>query len=223
MSISYTYQNIFDGWLALDEEIQRMEPNYDIFQETGDNYALEVYDWRDHLQLNFKYKKSLFYQETIQHHLQYFGQLLDEIIAQPTQVIAQFTDLPVKLKEVVYPTLSDTSADYPKEACIQDLFKANVDKNPEQVAVTGAEGQLTYQELDALSGQLAQQLIEAGAKPDTLVGVCLPRSLDMIVAIMGILKAGAAYVPLDAAHPNERLDYMVAHADLYLLVTCSSL
>jgi amino acid adenylation domain-containing protein len=223
LSISYTYQNIFDGWLALDEEIQRMEPNYDIFQETGDNYALEVYDWRDHLQLNFKYKKSLFYQETIQHHLQYFGQLLEQIIAQPTQVISEFINLPVKLKEVVYPTLPDTSADYPKEACIQDLFKANVDKNPEQVAVVGAEGQLTYQELDALSGQLAQQLIEAGAKPDTLVGVCLPRSLDMIVAIMGILKAGAAYVPLDAAHPNERLDYMVAHADLNLLVTCSSL
>ncbi|EAY26669.1 non-ribosomal peptide synthetase [Microscilla marina] len=223
LSISYTYQNIFDGWLALEDEIQKIEPNYDIFQEAGDNYGLEVYDWRDHLQLNFKYKKSLFYAATIQHHLQYFGQLLNEIISQPAQLIGKFPALPTRVRNVEYPVLPDTSADYPKDECIHNLFKANVEKNPEQLAVVGADGQLTYQELDALSGQLAHQLVTAGATPDSLVGVCLPRSLDMIVAVMGIIKAGAAYVPLDAAHPDERLNYMLENADLKLLVTCSHL
>ncbi|OJJ19611.1 hypothetical protein BKI52_22660 [marine bacterium AO1-C] len=221
LSISYSYQNIFDGWLALEDELKAIEPNYDIFQETGDNYALEVYDWRDHLQLNFKYKKSLFYADTIQRHLQYFGQLLEEVLSQPTQVIAKLSDLPAAPKQ--YPALPDTTAEYPQEACIHELFRANVAKNPAQVAVIAPEGSLTYQELDDLSGQLAYQLIEAGAKPDTLVGLCLPRSLDMLVAVMGILKAGAAYVPLDAAHPNERLNYMLEDADLKLLVTCQSL
>lgn len=99
LPVSYTYQNIFEGWLDHKPSRQNIEPLYDIFQETGDNYTLEVYDWRDTLQVNFKYRKALFYPNTIQQHLLYFDALLTEIVANPLQIIAacqepMFTQLP---------------------------------------------------------------------------------------------------------------------------------
>ncbi|TMP53356.1 non-ribosomal peptide synthetase, partial [Pseudoalteromonas citrea] len=102
--------------------------------------------------------------------------------------------------------LNDTGADYPKGACIHELFEQQAQDNPDSVAVVFEDTHLTYGELNSRANQLAHYLVEKqGVKPDTLVGICVERSLEMVIGILGILKAGGAYVPLDPSYPQERL------------------
>ena len=103
--------------------------------------------------------------------------------------------------------------------CTHQLFEIQVERTPEAVAVLSEQGQLTYKELNAKANQLAHYLRTLGVKSETLVGLCVDRSLEMIIGLLAILKAGGAYVPLDPAYPQERLTYMVQDAQISLLVT----
>lgn len=124
-----------------------------------------------------------------------------------------------------------TVVDYPQHQCIHHLFEAQADQTPEAIAVVqpaiasanGQVQQFTYQELNSRANQLAHHLQQLGVAPDKLVAVCLPRSLDLTIAILGILKAGAAYVPLDPAYPNERLAFMLADTQAEIILTHSAL
>ncbi|NUT51344.1 MAG: amino acid adenylation domain-containing protein, partial [Saccharothrix sp.] len=100
----------------------------------------------------------------------------------------------------------------PAEDTIVSLFAAQAVRTPEAVAVTCEGASLTYRELDGLANRLAHHLVAAGAGPETLVALKFPRSLDLVVAVLGVLKAGAAYLPLDASYPADRLAHMVADA-----------
>lgn len=110
---------------------------------------------------------------------------------------------------------------YPLQ-CVHELFEAQAARTPEAVAVEQSGQSITYRQLNARANQLAHYLRNRGAGPGTLIGVSLDRSIDVIVAIYGILKAGAAYVPLDPSYPRERLNYMSNAANLLLLITTSS-
>ncbi|WP_171044486.1 condensation domain-containing protein, partial [Pseudoalteromonas citrea] len=115
--------------------------------------------------------------------------------------------------------LNDTGADYPKGACIHELFEQQAQDNPDSVAVVFEDTHLTYGELNSRANQLAHYLVEKqGVKPDTLVGICVERSLEMVIGILGILKAGGAYVPLDPSYPQERLSYMIEDAALKVVL-----
>ena len=97
-----------------------------------------------------------------------------------------------------------------KTSCIHQLFEAQVKRTPEATAVMFEREKLSYRELNAKANQLAHHLRALGIGPESLVGICLERSLEMIVGIMAILKAGGAYVPLDPAYPKERLASMLS-------------
>src|SRR5690606_19775356 len=103
------------------------------------------------------------------------------------------------------------------------LFEAQVARTPDALAVCFGESSVGYAELNARANRLAHHLRALGAGPGALVGVWLERGIDMVVAVLGILKAGAAYVPLDPAFPRDRLDYMMEDAELQVVVTQSSL
>ena len=113
---------------------------------------------------------------------------------------------------------NDTDADYPR-GCIHKLFEAQAERTPEAVAVVFENEQLTYRELNERANQLGSYLQGLGVEPEVLVGLCLERSLEMVVAMLGILKAGGAYVPLDPAYPAERLAFMLADANLSIVLT----
>ena len=113
---------------------------------------------------------------------------------------------------------NDTEADYPR-GCIHQLFEAQVERTPEEVAVVFEGEQLTYRELNAKANQLARYLQGLGVGPEVLVGLCIERSWEMVVAMLGILKAGGAYVPLDPAYPAERLAFMLEDANLSIVLT----
>jgi amino acid adenylation domain-containing protein len=115
---------------------------------------------------------------------------------------------------------NDTAADYPTDKCIHELFEAQVENNPGAIAVIFEDQQLTYGELNQKANQLAHYLInEKHVKPDTLVGICVERSLEMVIGILAILKAGGAYVPLDPEYPEARLKYMLDDANLTTVLT----
>ncbi|HZM98583.1 MAG TPA: amino acid adenylation domain-containing protein, partial [Pyrinomonadaceae bacterium] len=115
--------------------------------------------------------------------------------------------------------LIGTTGQYPLDRCVHELFEQQVERTPDDVALTFESQSLTYAELNRRANQLAHYLRRLGAQPETKVGICLDRSLEMIVAVWGILKSGAAYVPLDPKYPQDRLDYMSQDAGVALLVT----
>ncbi len=106
-----------------------------------------------------------------------------------------------------------------RDRCIHELFEEQAARQPQAVAVTFADRQLTYGELNSRANQLAHHLRALGVRPDTLVGICVERSLEMVVGLLGILKAGGAYVPLDPEYPQERLAYMLADTAAPVLLT----
>ena len=112
-----------------------------------------------------------------------------------------------------------TQAAYPQEQCIHQLVEAQAAQRPDAVAVVCGAHQLTYGALNRRANQLAHHLRRLGVGPEVLVGVCLARSVDLLVGLLGILKAGGAYVPLDPAYPAARLAFMLADAQVPVLLT----
>ncbi|MFY0632128.1 MAG: AMP-binding protein, partial [Flavobacteriaceae bacterium] len=106
-------------------------------------------------------------------------------------------------------TLNDTSVDYPKDVTVLDVFKTQVASNPESIALVYGDDSLSYGDLDHRSNVLAKELIGKGVKKGDVVGFALDRSLDMIVAIIGILKSGGVYLPLNPTLPISRIENML--------------
>ncbi|MBR8834561.1 MAG: amino acid adenylation domain-containing protein [Stigonema ocellatum SAG 48.90 = DSM 106950] len=113
----------------------------------------------------------------------------------------------------------NTQVDYPQDACIHQLFEAQVNRTPDAVAVVFEDQLLTYRELNCRANQLAHHLQVLGVKPDVLVAICVDRSLEMVVGVLGILKAGGAYVPLDPAYPSERLALILDDTQTSVMLT----
>jgi bacitracin synthase 3 len=129
-------------------------------------------------------------------------------------------------KQVVF-SLNDTEAVYPEDKTIHQLFEEQVERTPDHIALVGTAPEvprgcpvyLTYHELNEKSGRLAGLLIEKGVLADNIVGIMVERSVEMIVGILGILKSGGAYLPIDPGYPQERIDYMLKDSGAKLLVT----
>ncbi len=115
---------------------------------------------------------------------------------------------------------NDTAVEYPQDKCVHELFEEQVERTPEAVAVSCEEEQLSYRELNGRANQLAHYLKGKGVGPEVLVGICLERSLEMVIGLLGILKSGGAYVPLDpAVIRKERLNYIMEDAQVQVLLT----
>ncbi|MEM0942120.1 MAG: amino acid adenylation domain-containing protein, partial [Bacteroidota bacterium] len=116
---------------------------------------------------------------------------------------------------------NDTAVSYPADKTIVDLFEAQAAKTPDAVAVVYEKESLSYQELNERSNQLAHYLVSKGISSDVLVGICLNRSLEMLVGILGILKSGGAYVPIDPEYPQSRIDYMLEDSGVRVVLSSS--
>ncbi|MDX2093226.1 MAG: amino acid adenylation domain-containing protein, partial [Kofleriaceae bacterium] len=162
---------------------------------------------------------QLFDPSTIERMLGHYQTLLEGIVAEPAQRIGELPLLPPAEREQLLVEWNATSQDYPRDACLHELFEAQVDLAPDAVAVEFEGAQLTYGELDRRANQLAHHLRSLGVGSDVRVGVCAERSLELVVALYGVLKAGGAYVPLDPSYPSERLAFMVEDAAVPVLLT----
>jgi amino acid adenylation domain-containing protein len=166
-----------------------------------------------------QYNTHLFDATTISRIVGHFQRLLEAIVAYPE---GRLSDLPLLTDEEQHQLLSewnDTAVEYQHDRCIHELFEAWVEKTPEATALIFDDAQLTYAELNARANQLANHLRSKGVGPEVLVALCVERSLEMAVGLLGILKAGGAYVPLDPAYPQERLAFMLEDTAAPLLLT----
>ncbi|MFB2837782.1 non-ribosomal peptide synthetase [Floridanema evergladense] len=164
------------------------------------------------------YDTSLFATDTIARMIGHFQKLLSDIATNPQQNLSQFSLLTITEQEEIVKAESTATTEY-EYKCVHKLFEEQVEKSPDAIALVYEEQQLTYRELNKRANQLAHYLQTLGVKPEVKVGICVERSLLMVIGILSILKAGGAYIPLDPAFPSERLQFMMEDAQITILLT----
>ncbi|WP_193075958.1 non-ribosomal peptide synthetase, partial [Pseudomonas sp. FME51] len=169
------------------------------------------------------YATALFDKSTIERLASHWLNLLEGIVKTPSQRIAELLLLSPEEQQKVLHDWNRTEASYPSDQCIHQLIEAQAEIAPDAVAVVFGAQELTYQQLNQRSNQLAHKLRELGVGLDVLVGIAVERSLEMVVGLLAILKAGGAYVPLDPEYPQDRLAHMMEDSGIKLLLTQSSL
>jgi amino acid adenylation domain-containing protein len=175
------------------------------------------------IDLDCQYNTNLFNANTIQRRLSEFASLLTHIVEQETQPICQLSLLSTAAAQQLLVEWNQTAVDYPRDQCIHQLFEEQVAINGEAIALVFQQTQLTYAELNQRANHLANYLLTLGVKPDDLVGIAIERSIETIVGILGILKAGAAYLPINLAYPIDRIAFMLENADVSVLLTKQAL
>ncbi len=165
------------------------------------------------------YSTALFKPQTIARLGEHFAGLCRAVVATPTAKIRDLDYLSTAEKQQLLVEYNDTRAGYPQDRCIHDFFVEQVRCNPGRRAVAFGGQELTYQELHDKSRDLALYLQSLGVKPDSVVGLCVERSLEMMVGIMGIVQAGGAYLPADPAYPDDRLEYMLQDSRATVVLT----
>jgi amino acid adenylation domain-containing protein len=171
----------------------------------------------------FDYATELFEGSTIERLGEHFVRLLEGIVAAPRRLVSELGLLGEAERHQLVSGWNDTAASYPQQHGLHDLFAAQASRTPDAVAVTYEDEALSYAELEAQANQLAHYLCRLGVGPETVVGICAERSLAMVVGLLGILKTGAAYLPLEPSYPAERLGYMLADAHAPVLLTQEAL
>jgi amino acid adenylation domain-containing protein len=175
------------------------------------------------LSADFTYCTDLFDAATIVRMAGNFRKLLEGIVENPDETVWRLPLLTDGERNRLVIEWNNTGMDYARDRCVHQLFEAQAARTPNAIAVVFGQESLTYGELEGRANQLANHLVKLGASPDSLVGICLERSLEMVVGLLGILKSGAAYVPLDPAYPRDRIAFMLENAEVPLLLTQAQL
>ena len=175
------------------------------------------------LSLEIEYCSDLFREETIIRLSEHFKRILEAVLADQAQPIAALNYLSDSEQGELLETFNHTEVAYPRDKTVVDLFSEQVARTPDNLAVVFEEERLTYRELDKKSSQLAHCLLSQGVKKEDLVAICIERSLEMIIGILGIIKSGGAYVPLDPAYPKQRLAYMLEDTDSAIVLSTLAL
>ena len=172
---------------------------------------------------SLQYNTDLFEEQTISRLAKNFEVLLEEIVADPSRSIAALPMLSKNEQFELAAAWQAAQRDFNLDEPVHELFERQVQASPDAVAVSIGDTQITYRELNERANQLARYLLSLGVGPESLVALALERSLEMVVGLYGVLKAGAAYVPLDPDYPQSRLSYMMADSQAHIVLTHSHL
>ncbi|MGH7827785.1 MAG: MupA/Atu3671 family FMN-dependent luciferase-like monooxygenase, partial [Candidatus Binatia bacterium] len=196
--------------------------NFRLIEKTS--YPLTIYGYGgSELSLKIAYDRRRFDDATIAGLLGHLKTLLEGMAENSGKRLSDLPLLTEPERRQLLVEWNSTETQYSKNACLHQLFEAQVEKTPEAIAVTFEDRQLNYRELNNRANQLAHHLQKLGVGPDVLVGICVERSIEMMIGLLGILKAGGAYVPLDPAYPKERLGFMIEDSRAHALLTQSQL
>jgi amino acid adenylation domain-containing protein len=196
-----------------------LEP-FTIPQQEGQNdLVFDMMETTESLVAVFRYNTDLFDATTMSRMAGHFQTLLTEIVANPQQPVSKIPLLTEAEQHRLLVEWNNTKVDYPQPKSIHQLLEAQVELTPNAVAVVFQDSEITYQELNTQANQLAYHLQAMGVKPEVLVGICVERSIEMVVGLLAILKAGGAYVPLDPTYPQERLEFMLSDSQVSVLLT----
>ncbi|GFE67456.1 non-ribosomal peptide synthetase [Chroococcus sp. FPU101] len=187
------------------------------FEQTNYPLTLSVIPSSE-LSLHISYDVGCFDADTIKQILEHLELILSTIATNPQSI----QDLPLLTpsdEQKLFIECNNTKQVYLLDKCIHQLFEEQVEKTPDAIAVIFEDQTLTYHQLNQRANQLANYLKSCGVKPDELIGIFLERSLEMIIGLLGILKSGCAYIPLDPNYPKERLDYIIQETQIKVLLT----
>jgi len=165
-----------------------------------------------------EYNVDLFEQSTIARLAATYQRMLERVVADPGTDIGNLLLLTSTERQQVVEEWNQTCSAYPREKCVQELFQEQVKRTPDALAIMYEGKRLSYAELNQRANQLAWYLKSLGVGPEVRVGICVERSLEMFVGLMGVIKAGGAYVPLDPGYPADRLKFMTHDASLAVLL-----
>lgn len=199
------------GWTLTQLEVETGTSRFDL--------TLELEERTEGLVGRFAYSTDLFDQTTIVRMVGHWQTLLEGLVADSTQHIATLPLLTEAEQDQILVEWNPVDAKYPKDKRIHQLFEAQVERTPDAVAVVFEEKCLTYRELNRKANQLAHCLQRLGVGPEMMVGMYVERSLETVIGLLGILKAGSAYVPLDPTYPPERLAFILADTQVSVLLT----
>jgi len=175
--------------------------------------------------VEWEYNIDIFAAQTVERMIGHYIRLLEEVVRRPDVSISNLPMLgPEEIQRLIY-EWNDTESAYPKDKTIHELFAGQVEKAPDKIALVGAVTVgpvgpvcLSYRQLNEQSGRLAGLLIEKGVLADHIIGIMMERSIDQIIGILGILKSGGAYLPIDPAYPQERIDYMLKDSGAKIMI-----
>lgn len=185
--------------------------------------TLEMVEANESLFGLLKYNTDLFDIARMAQMAEHFKTLLEGIAVDSEARLSELPLLTATERQTLLKEWNKTQTEYPQSQCIHQLFETQVEQTPDAVAVVFEDQQITYQELNIRANQLAHHLQALGVKPEVPVGICVERSLEMVVGLLAILKAGGAYVPLDPAYPQERLTYILSDSQLPVVLTMKGL
>jgi len=177
---------------------------------------------KDGLLVTAEYNSGLYGSATIVRMLEHFNRLLQSIVENPGQSVAHLPMLGPAERAQLLNQANCSHAKYPLDINIRDLIGAQVAKVPHHIAISEGVTSISYLQLDEQSNRLANYLVKKGMQPQSLVPVCLERSADMVIAMIAILKTGAAYVPIDPSYPMQRIAFMIEDTAARCVVTNSS-
>lgn len=196
-----------------------LENIHGVLPEVSNDITIAFRMSADGIAGRIQYRSELFRRETIDRFISHFFTALGAALKNIDGRISDLSILTPAEQQRFLVELNDTAKDFPQDQVVQQLFEAVVAKNPTAVAISYEGGDVTFGELNAHANRLAHHLRAVGVGTDTLVGILLERSVQTLVALLGVLKAGAAFVPLDPSYPRERLAFMVEDAQFKVLVT----
>ncbi|HLP62179.1 MAG TPA: amino acid adenylation domain-containing protein, partial [Candidatus Deferrimicrobium sp.] len=182
----------------------------------------------DQIEISFNYKQELFEKETITNLAGHFKGIIQTIIEKPGTELSQLEIISPEEKHRILYVFNNTKAEFPADKTIHQLFAGQAEKTPDHIALVGADLRVcpvcvTYRRLNEHSNKLAGLLIEKGVQPDNIVGIMMERSIEMVIGILGILKSGGAYLPIDPEYPKERCDYMLKDSGAKILINKSEI
>ncbi len=185
--------------------------------------TLTAVESEDNIVFNLNYCTSLYSKKTIEKLIKHFTNILEGISNNINQEISEIDMLTKEEKHQIINEFNNTKAEYPKHKTIHELFEEQAQSTPDSIAVIYEDKKLTYNSLNKKSNQMARVLRSKGVKADSIVAIMAERSIDMITGIMGIIKAGGAYLPIDPEYPNDRIAYMLEDSKANILLTQTQL
>jgi amino acid adenylation domain-containing protein len=201
------------GFSGLDVSVQNMARAFDVFE-----IFANLVDRKQQIVIETQFNRDLFELETIRDWLTSYEALLTGVVADAERALQDLPVLTGELAERVLYQWNATETAYDKQT-IHGFFEQQASANPARSALSFEGKSLSYGELDTRANQVAQALIARGVGPEQIVGVCVRRSSDMVVAQLGVLKSGAAYLPLDPTYPAERIAYMLEDSGAKFVVS----
>ncbi len=198
------------------------EPTHTNHIDAAHNLRLQIidYDNSGDFVLLFDLKTELFGPSERSWLVEHFVRVLDTFIDNPTRSLGDFSLINETDRDRLLVAFNDTDAAYPADRTVVALFEEQAARSPGQVAVVDGDATLTYEQFNERANQLAHYLTSTyNVGPGATVAICMPRSIDALVAIWGVLKAGGAYVPIDPTYPEERIAFMVADAGPDVVLT----